>query len=225
MSQSTQRGQAMVEMAIGVTIFLTAALGAVQLGISALSSEGAQSAALVGARTASGLPIPGDPMARLADGQAAAAEALQESVLDLTSLNTCGSPKATRDDCGLPVQCVTYSGSRPEAGTLQPCPGVDVGATPAPSLGPLPADLDGSQNPACKSKSCFGIARSMKPCSRVVPAGQLFVCLAYTSWPATAVDLWVRGTLRSVVPLFSSAGLNALPVSVQLRLQVEALAR
>jgi hypothetical protein len=37
------------------------------------------------------------------------------------------------------------------------------------------------------------------------------------------VDIWVKGTLRTVVPVASSAGLDALPVSVQLRLQVEAL--
>ncbi|HUY57840.1 MAG TPA: hypothetical protein VMV12_08430 [Candidatus Micrarchaeaceae archaeon] len=64
---------------------------------------------------------------------------------------------------------------------------------------------------------------SMAPCARTVPPGKLYVCLAYTDWPATAVDVWIRGALRSVVPIASSVGIDALPVSVQLRLQVEAL--
>jgi hypothetical protein len=213
----------MIEMAIGVTIFLTASLGAVQLGISALSAEGAQSAALVGARTASSAPLPGEPLARLAAGQSAAASSLEAAVLHLARLDTCAEAEVAPGGCGLALQCVRYDGDLPVPDTLQSCPEGSAGATLAVSLGPSPDNLDGSQNPACHTTDCFGSARSMSPCARTFPPGQLFVCLAYTSWPATAVDIWVKGTLRTVVPVASSAGLDALPVSVQLRLQVEAL--
>jgi hypothetical protein len=63
-----------------------------------------------------------------------------------------------------------------------------------------------------------------RPAAEMLPRVTLFVCLAYTSWPATAVDVWIRGGLRTLVPLASKAGVDALPISVQLRLQVETLA-
>lgn len=214
----------MVEMAIGVTIFLTASLGAVQLGLTALSLEGAQSAALVGARTASSAPVPGAPLARLAQGQSAAGGSLGSGVMELARVANCANRMGLAGDCGLPRECAQYVGGQAVAGSLQDCPSGSHGAAAAASLGPSPDNLDGSQNPACHTGDCFGSARSMLPCTRSLPAGQLYICLAYTSWPATAVDIWIKGTLRTVLPLASSAGLDALPVSVQLRLQVEALA-
>jgi hypothetical protein len=223
MRAGAQAGQAMVEMAIGVTIFLAASLGAVQLGISALSAEGAQSAALVGARVASGAPIRGTPLAQLAAGQAAAEASLSAAVANLAQVGRCGGAEGGGQECGLPQTCVEYRGNVPQMGTLQPCPTASVGSTRQTSLGPVPTDLDGSQNPNCHGSDCFGVARSMSPCAQVLPRGQLAVCLAYTSWPAAAVDIWIRGTLRTVIPVASAAGLDALPVSVQLRLQVEAL--
>ncbi len=213
----------MVELAIGVTIFLTASLGAVQLGVSAVSAEGAQIAALVGARAASAVPISGDPSARLSEGQAAAVASLQDSDLQLAHLEDCTAVPRISVGCGLPDQCVEYDGGYPRAATLQACPSPTSGVPGLPSLGPSPDELDGRQNPACKSSDCFGSARSMASCDRTLAVGEIFVCLAYTSWPATAVDIWIRGTLRTLVPLASSAGIDAFPVSVQLRLQVESL--
>jgi hypothetical protein len=213
----------MIEVAIGVTIFLTASLGAVQLGSTALSSEGAQSAALVGARTALGAPIPGVPITKLAEGQAAAAASLGNELLGTARLVSCFNGDTQGGLCGLPQECVQYEGDQPVAGTGQPCPREDSGEDESAALGPAPTNLDGPQNPACDNFDCFGIAQSMAPCSQSVAAGQIVVCLAYTSWPARSVDIWVRGTLRSLVPVISTAGLDALPVSVQLRLQVETL--
>ncbi|HUY08238.1 MAG TPA: hypothetical protein VMW80_02160 [Candidatus Dormibacteraeota bacterium] len=213
----------MIEMAIGVTIFLTASLAAVQLGISALSTEGAQSAALVGARAASGAPVPGDPLARLAEGQSAAVSSLRDAVLHLAQLRDCSGGVVSAAACGLPSTCVRYDGQRPQLNTLQRCPSGITAVPGRASLGPSPDNLDGSQNPACHVTECFGVARAMAPCAQSPEPGQLFVCLAYTAWPATAVDIWIKGTLRTVVPVASSAGIDALPISVQLRLQVEAL--
>jgi hypothetical protein len=213
----------MIEMAIGVTIFLTASLGALQLGISALSAEGVQSAALIGARSGSSAPVPGDPVARLAEGQSAAQSSLRDAVLDLARLEDCTAAADAAAGCGLPLTCVEYDGDRPRPKTEQSCPPDTAGTRGMASLGPSPSNLDGSQNPACHGADCFGIARSMVPCARSYPPGQLYVCLAYTSWPATAVDIWIRGTLRTIVPVASADGIDGLPVSVQLRLQVEAL--
>lgn len=223
MNARVQSGQAMVEMAIGVTIFLAASLGAVQLGISALTSEGAQSAALAGARVASEVPIPGAPVAQLAAGQTAADASLSTALLNQADVNRCPAAVVTSAVCGLPLTCVQYRDGTPEISTLQTCPANSVGGAGLVSLGPSPNNLDGRQNPLCHDSDCFGVARSMAPCSQDVPRGEVVVCLAYTSWPATAVDIWIRGTLRSVIPVASAAGVDALPVSVQLRLQVESL--
>lgn len=211
----------MIEMAIGVTLFLTASLGAAQLAISAITSEGAQSAALVAARAASSAPVPGQPLLRLAAGQAAAVSTLDSSVVDMADLETCASAQPITGGCGLPQECAEYSGEN--AGAPQPCFDTSVNTNGAESLGPSPRNLDGSQNPDCHAANCFGTSSSMAPCARGVPPGRLLVCIAYTSWPATAVDVWIKGTLRTLVPLASAAGIDALPISVQLRLQVEAL--
>jgi hypothetical protein len=214
----------MVEMAIGVTIFLTATLGAVQLGVSALASEGAQSAALVGARTASSSPVTGQPVARLYQGQSAAVASLRAGVLGLAQAQACSDHFKVPDACGLPLVCVEYQGDRPLAGTTESCSTQAVTSGSELTLGPSPENLDGSQNPTCRSADCFGVAQSMAPCSSSESSGRLVVCLAYTSWPAKLVDIWIRGAMRSLVPMLSGAGLDALPVKVRLRLQVEALA-
>lgn len=223
MTLPAQRGQAMIEMAIGVTIFFAASLGAVQLGLSALSAEGAQSAALVGARTASSQPIPGEPVAELLAGQSTAARSLTGAVLDMAQITSCEGGTAPRGGCGVPARCLDYADGRPQQATIQSCVPSDPSLSATASLGPSPGNLDGSQNPGCHRSSCFGVARSMAPCHVTLPPGHVVICLAYTSWPATAVDIWIRGTLRTVVPLASSAGVDALPLNVQLRLQVEAL--
>jgi len=213
----------MIEMAIGVTLFLTASLGAVQLGISALSDEGVQSAALIAAREASSAPIPGQPLLRLAAGQTAAASSLSSSVVGRADVVTCAVTQSVVGGCGLPQECVQYSGKRPVSGTPQSCVGSSPDANGDGSLGPSPSNLDGRQNPHCHSGSCFGASSSMTPCTRRATAGVLFVCLAYTSWPAVAVDVWIKGALRTLIPLASTAGVDTLPVSVQIRLQVETL--
>lgn len=221
MSHRAQAGQAMIEMAIGVTLFLTASLGAVQLAISAISAEGAQSAALVAARVASSAPVPGQPLLRLAAGQAAAVSSLDSSVVNMADVEICNSRQQIAGGCGLPQECAQYSGEK--AGVQQPCFDPSANTNDAESLGPSPRNLDGRQNPDCHTADCFGTSSSMAPCARGVAPGHLFVCVAYTSWPATAVDVWIKGTLRTLVPLASAAGVDVLPISVQLRLQVEAL--
>lgn len=223
MSARVQTGQAMVEMAIGVTIFLAASLGAVQLGISALASEGAQSAALAGARVASGAPVPGAPLAQLAAGQAAADASLSTALMDQADVDGCPALGVSLGGCGLPSTCVRYRSGTPQMSTLQTCSAKSAVGTRPASLGPAPNNLDGRQNPGCHDSDCFGLARSMAPCAQDVPRGEVVVCLAYTSWPATEVDIWIRASLRSVIPVTSAAGLDTFPLSVQLRLQVESL--
>lgn len=222
MSARRARGQAMVEMAIGVAIFLAVSLGAVQLGSAGFAAEAAQSAALLGARTASAEPLPGNPLLRLAEGQAAAEGALADSSLGMAEILSCASPEG-EDDCGLPLRCALYQGAAVEPGSSRACPLGRIGASGPTRLGPAPDELDGPQDPGCGSGSCFGVAASMRPCRDAPAAGSEMVCLAYDAWPAREVDIWVRGRLRSLAPLVSSAGLDALPLSVQLRLQVESL--
>jgi hypothetical protein len=210
----------MVEMAIGVTIFLVAAFGAVQLGLSALADEGIQSAALAGGRVASEAPQPGNPLARLSAGQSAAVSALGQVELGLARNRSCSGASI----CGIGGECVLYQGQRPMSGTELPCDKVGSRGDSSLAYGPLPADLDGQQNPACSRGNCAGIATSMSECGSGVAPGTLSVCLAYTSWPATAVDVWIVGGLRTIVPWVSSAGADVDPVDVRLRLHVEAFA-
>jgi hypothetical protein len=211
----------MVEMAIGVAIFLLAAFGAIQLGLSALADEGIQSSALAGVRVASEAPMPGDPLVRLAAGQSAALSALQQVELGLAQSQSCSRPSP----CGIGAECVLYQDRAPVSGTQLPCDEVGSGADSSLGYGPVPADLDGNQNPSCQSGNCFGVAGSMSDCAGAVAPGTLIVCLAYTSWPAKAVDIWIVGGLRTIVPWPSSAGAGVDPVDVRVRLQVEAFAQ
>ena len=220
MTRSKQSGQAMVEMAIGVTMFLVAAFGAVQLGLSALADEGIQSAALAGARVASEAPQPGNPLARLSAGRSAALSALGQVELGLAQSRSCSGASP----CGFRGECVLYQGKRPLTGTEFPCDQVGSRADSSLQYGPSPTDLDGQQNPACSQRDCFGVAAPMSECASPVAPGRLTVCLAYTSWPATAVDVWITGGLRTIVPWLSSAGADVDPIDVKLRLQVEAFA-
>ncbi|MGC8473275.1 MAG: TadE family protein [Candidatus Dormibacteria bacterium] len=211
-------GQAMVEMAIGTGIFLLAVLGAAQLGVSALSQEGIQSAALSGARAASAALVAGDPLQRLQEGQSAALASLASTRLGMDELLPC--PGGSAVGCGVGLDCVLYLHGRAVAGTEEPC-GV---ANSAQGYGPAPRDLDGSQNPACSNRGCFGASLSMRPCAQPGPPGRLRVCVAYTSWPPRAVDIWITGTMHTLLPWFSGAGLDLQTVSSRLRLQVEGLA-
>lgn len=215
--RSRSSGQAMVEMAIGTGIFLLAALGAAQLGVSALSQEGIQSAALSGARAASAALVAGDPLQRLQEGQSAAVASLNSTRLGMDELQPC--PGGSTSGCGVGVDCVLYLNGREVAGTEEPC-GV---ANSALGFGPVPRDLDGSQNPACNSPGCFGASLAMRACARPGPPGRLRVCVAYTSWPPRAVDIWITGTVRTLLPWSSGAGLDLQAVSTRLRLQVEGL--
>ena len=211
-------GQAMVEMAIGTGIFLLAVLGAAQLGVSALSQEGVQSAALTGARAASAALVAGDPLQRLQEGQAAALASLASTRLGMDQLLPC--PGGSAFACGVGSDCVRYLHGGAVAGTEEPC----AVANSANGYGPVPRDLDGSQNPACGEGDCFGASLSMRPCAQPGLPGRLRVCLAYTSWPPRAVDIWITGTVRTLLPWFSGAGLDLQTVSSRLRLQVEGLA-
>ncbi len=211
-------GQAMVEMAIGTGIFLLAVLGAAQLGVSALSQEGIQSAALSGARAASAALLAGDPLQRLQEGQSAALASLATTRLGMDELLPC--PGGAASGCGVGVDCVLYLAGRAVAGTQEPC----GAANSALGFGPAPRDLDGSQNPDCGSPGCFGASLSMRPCAQPGPPGRLRVCVAYTSWPPRAVDVWITGTVRTLLPWFSKAGIDLQAVSARLRLQVEGLA-
>jgi hypothetical protein len=215
--RTPRSGQAMVEMALGTGIFLLAVLGAAQLGVSALSQEGIQSAALSGARTASAALVAGDPLQRLQEGQSAALASLDSTRLGMDELQAC--PGGSASGCGVGVDCVLYLGGRAVAGTEEPC----SVANSALGFGPTPRDLDGSQNPACSFPGCFGASLAMRSCARPDPPGRLRVCVAYTSWPPRAVDIWITGTVRTLLPWPSGAGLDLQTVSTRLRLQVEGL--
>ncbi len=218
MRRGRQSGQAMVELAIGVAIFLLAALGAVQLGLVAMAEEGVQSAALTGARLASAGPLPGDPLQRLAAGRSAAIASVAATSLGLALVPTC--PGGGSAGCGTGSLCLVYQDGTPEPGTTLPCSQVPAGSQA--SYGPVPGDLDGRQNPACHSNGCFGASQGMAACAAKAVPGRLQICLAYTSWPPLAVDIWITGGLKTITPWLSSAGLDAEPVGVRLRLQVEA---
>ncbi len=213
-----QSGQAMVELAIGVAIFLLATLGAVQLGLSALAQEGLQSAALTGARIASAGPLPGDPMQRLSAGRAAAIAAIAADSMGLAEVAGCLS--GSSDGCGVGTTCVAYHNGISQPGTDLPC--AQVSGKSGETYGPAPYELDGRQNPGCPSGPCFGASRAMAACATAAAPGRLRVCVAYTSWPPLAVDIWITGGLRTITPWLSSTGLDVEPVSVRLRLQVEA---
>jgi hypothetical protein len=208
----------MVEMAIGTGIFLLAVLGAAQLGISALSQEGIQSAALSGARAASAALLGGDPLQRLEEGQSASLASLASTRLGMDQLLAC--PGGSASGCGVGVECVLYRGGRAVPGTQEPC----TLANSAQGFGPVPGDLDGPLNIGCSTPGCFGASSAMHACARPGPPGHLQVCLAYTSWPPRAVDVWITGTVRTLLPWFSKAGVDLQTVSARLRLQVEGLA-
>jgi len=213
-----QSGQAMVELAIGVAVFLLATLGAVQLGLSALAQEGLQSAALTGARIASAGPLPGDPTQRLSAGRAAAVAAIAADSMSLAQVAGC--PPGSSEGCGVGAFCVAYRNGVAQPGRGVPC--AQVSGKTGEGYGPAPYELDGRQNPGCPSGSCFGASRAMAACAAAIAPGQLRVCVAYTSWPPLAVDIWITGGLRTITPWLSSTGLDDEPVSVRLRLQVEA---
>ncbi len=218
MSRSGQSGQSMVELALGVAIFLLAALGAVQLGLIALAEEGIQTATLAGARIATATPSQPNPGDILELGADAALASLAGTELGMATASLCSTNGRIR--CWTGMECVRYSGSSPVPGTELPCSALSPAA--GGSFGPIPAYLDGVQNPRCHGGSCFGVARSMAGCSRPSTPGRLRVCVAYTSWPPRAVDFWISGGLRPIIPWLGGAGSGDFPIGSQLRLQVEA---
>jgi hypothetical protein len=209
----------MVEMAIGVTVFLLATLGAVQLGLEALAQEGVQTATLAGARTASGAPATADPTLTLESGALAARSALSPELAGMATLSVCPEGGSS---CWASLECVRYEAGAPQPGTQEPCDKISAQSLGPYAYGPIPSDLDGAQNPACHGGGCFGVASTMAPCATAAVAGHLMICVAYTSWPPVAVDVWVAGGLRAIVPWVGSAGPGTIPVASRLRLAVEA---
>lgn len=209
----------MVEMALGVTIFLLATLGAIQLGLLALAQEGVQTAALAGARTASGAPLNSNPTLTLESGATAARNALSPEVAGMATLTLCPGAGTS---CWGSLECVRYQSGIPQPGTQELCDSVSTNSNTPYTYGPLPSDLDGPQNPGCHGGGCFGSAATMAPCAAAAVAGRVAICVAYTSWPPRAVDVWVAGGLRAIVPWIGSAGPGTIPVASRLRLAVEA---
>ncbi|MHB1500073.1 MAG: TadE family protein [Candidatus Dormibacteria bacterium] len=218
MRTRAQRGQSMVELAIGVAIFLLATLGAVQLGLLALAEQGVQSATLAGARVASGSPASPDPILSLQQGALAVRAALAAPVAGMASAALC---RSSGSSCWTALECVRYRSGVPEPGTQEPCAAVRSDAGGLYSYGPVPTDLDGPQNPRCRHTDCFGVAATMAPCAAAAAPGRLSICVAFTSWPPRAVDVWVSGGLRLIVPWVGSAGPATIPVASRLRLAVE----
>lgn len=218
MTRSGQSGQSMVELALGVAIFLLATLGAVQVGLIALAQEGVQSATLAGARTASGVPVGPDPGTTLELGASSALASLAGSELGMARATLCSNSGGA--GCWTRMECIRYSATFPVPGTELPCSRVPAAA--GSSFGPIPANLDGSQNPRCHRGDCFGAALSMSGCATTAEPGHLRVCVAYTSWPPSEVDIWISGGLRPIVPWIGGAGPDNFPVGSELRLQVEA---
>lgn len=209
----------MVEMALGVTVFLLATLGAVQLGLTALAEEGVQTATLAGARVASGALLSANPAGTLMSGVLAARSALSSEVAGMATVGVC---QQAGTGCWKSLYCVRYRAGVPQPGTEEPCDQVPNGAGSTFAFGPIPSDLDGPQNPNCHETRCFGVAAGMAACHGPAVAGRLVICAAYTSWPPRAVDVWVAGGLRAIVPWVGSAGPGTIPVGSRLRLAVEA---
>ncbi len=213
MSAGRHAGQAMVEMAIGAALFLLVALFSVQLGLSVLAQEGAQSAALLAARTASQAPSAGsNPALRLVEGDDAALQSLRQSTLGMAEAKGCTV-------CLASSKCVDY-GSRAMTGGSVTCGSVALGGNLASGYGLTRTELDGTANPDCRLSGCFGAGVGMQACAGPPSTGRLTVCLAYVNWPPTAVDVWIRGALRSLLPLPTGL-LSSLPIDVRLRLPVE----
>lgn len=215
----SQRGQAMVEMALGVAIFLIAVMAAAQVGLSALAEEGAQSAMLDAARVASAALVPGNPVVRLQEGGQAGFAALSTTRLGMSSPAPCSLASGT---CGVGPECQRYHGSVPVAGSDLPCRDVPLTST-AGRYGPAIGELDGPLNPACRRGDCFGVATNMGPCRQPSSRAVVRICLAYTSWPPRSVDVWVSGALRTLLPWPGGAAVNRQTISYRIRLQVEGL--
>ena len=217
--RGVESGQAMVEFAIGVAVFLLVTLGAVQIGLLALAEEGVQSASLAGARAASVSPQGLNPAVILESGAEAAGTSLRTLVAGMAEPGLCPAGGTT---CWTRLECVRYRRGVAQPATARPCSSLPAAAIASYTYGPVPQELDGAQNPSCHAAQCFGVAALMQPCRRTVATGRLAICVAYTSWPPKAVDVWITGELRTIIPWIGSAGPGSVPVSSRLRLSVEA---
>jgi hypothetical protein len=218
MIRTGDSGQAMVEFAIGVALFLLVTLGAVQVGLLALAEEGVQSASLAAARAASVSPQGLSPAVPLESGAAAAETSLKALVAGMARPALCPEGGTA---CWATLECVRYQSGLAQPGTARPCASLPESAVASGVYGPIPEDLDGAQNPRCRTAQCFGVAAPMRPCRQTTTSGRLEICLAYTSWPPRAVDVWITGELRTIIPWIGSAGPGSVPVSSRLRLSVE----
>ncbi len=206
----------MVEFAIATGVLLLLVLGLTQLALVALANEGAQADVLEGARIASAAVPQAMPLAALQAGS---------SELDrLLPMALFGSRLAACLACGLPEYCTRYRGAVSLPHSLRPCGPAALPGGGAAGWGPAPIELDGSQNPGCAGGACFGVGGAMAGCRHPPPTGVVDVCLTYANWPATAVDVWVRGSLDPIVPVPLGAVGTRLAINARLRLQVEQLA-
>ncbi len=216
----------MVEFALGATVFLLLVLGVMQYALLSLTEAGVQSDVLAGARTAAGSVAARAPLANLVAGQDAVIALLPSEAFGAAIGAACLGPSGAAApqplSCGLPTTCVRWQGATAQPATAVPCLAGLPPATGPGDWGPPPGTLDGPQNPTChRDGGCFGAGAAMAACAGRMPAGTLRVCLAYADWPATAVDVWVRGSVRSIVPLPGRGGWDLLTVDSRLRLQVE----
>ncbi len=206
----------MVEFAVATGCLLLLVMGLLQVALLGLADEGAQADVLEAARIASTAVVPGEPVAALVQGRAALLQLLPTAVLGARIAGRCGG-------CGLPQTCVRYRGGSPVPFSARPCQPGPLPGRAAAGWGPAPTELDGPQDPACPGGGCFGVGAAMRSCRAAPAAGVIHVCLTYVDWPATAVDVWVRGELRPVVPVPGAGIWTPLALDARLRLQVEQL--
>ncbi|HUY61067.1 MAG TPA: hypothetical protein VMW49_04250 [Candidatus Dormibacteraeota bacterium] len=213
-----------MEFALGATVFLLLVLGVMQYALLSLTEAGVQADVLAGARAAAGTVPDLAPLANLVTGQDAVITLLPSAAFGARIGAACLGPAGALPplSCGLPTTCVRWQGLTAQPATAVAClAGLPPGTT-AGDWGPPPGMLDGPQNPTChRGGRCFGAGAGMAACAGRVSAGTLRVCLTYVDWPATAVDVWVRGSVRSIAPLPGRSGWNLLTIDSRLRLQVE----
>lgn len=209
-------GQTMVEFALAASLFLLLVMGLLQVALLALADAGADADVLEGARLASGSVAAAYPLADLGSGRAELAQLLPMALFGSRIVTACPG-------CGLPLTCTRYRDGKAVPSSARPCrPGPLPGGAGG-GFGPAPAELDGPQDPACTTGTCFGVGAAMRSCRLPAPPGVIHVCLTYADWPATAVDVWVRGSLRPLVPMPFGLGRDRLPIDAHIRLQVEQL--
>ncbi|HUY96536.1 MAG TPA: hypothetical protein VMW47_02775 [Verrucomicrobiae bacterium] len=209
-------GQTMVEFALATAGLVLLVMGLLEVALLGLADEGAQADVLEAARVASASVAAGNPVGTLEAGQSALLQLLPTAVFGTRVIIGCGG-------CGLPGSCVRYRDGVPIAFSARPCEPGPLPGGAAAGWGPAPAELDGPQNPRCVSGACFGVGAGMRGCRLPPAAGVVHVCLTYADWPATAVDVWVRGALLPLLPMPGLGTASPFLVDAHLRLQVEQL--